>query len=494
MSSSDDVGSFARSLFGHAELGDLRRRRALVAVFVQLLRSSSSCVSEVFARGKWRERAYRFFENPSICVEALIEAMGRAVGALIQRSAGYSYVVVDGSSVSVRDPYGRKELGPIGAHSRRGRGIKAMVSLALDARGLPIGLLDQRYWVRAPPEQRRTKNEKRKARAKELVVDTEQRHWLLSVLESCERGLAQKLWFVMDRECDSRGVLQALVTLGARFTIRSSTNRLLASTCKRSHKPHKLRSLLRATAVQYRSVVHLPANARRHARAAQVVVRARPVVLRLRNQGTGQVTQLAVNAVWLHEPGRRRHGEPALDWLLLTTAPIDTTQDTMAVLKSYRMRWRIEELFKTWKSGHCRIEDSMLHSAHALSKLAAMQAAHALRLERLKHIARADLDDETANQHASTEFSVDEIDYIIAMVTDEVNEAPTPGGRRQSKVQIPDPNTITVRDAVFWVARFGGFSRSKNGGLPGGIVLGRGLEQLANGARIVRVMRRLHTK
>ncbi len=47
--------------------------------------------------------------------------------------------------------------------------------------------------------------------------------------------------------------------------------------------------------------------------------------------------------------------EPPLEWLLLTTLPIDTPEEVRRVVEYYCVRWNVEVFFRTLKSG-CRIE------------------------------------------------------------------------------------------------------------------------------------------
>ena len=44
-------------------------------------------------------------------------------------------------------------------------------------------------------------------------------------------------------------------------------------------------------------------------------------------------------------------GAPAVEWLLLTTLPVDTPEALAFVVDSYRARWVIEEYFKALKTG-----------------------------------------------------------------------------------------------------------------------------------------------
>ena len=44
-----------------------------------------------------------------------------------------------------------------------------------------------------------------------------------------------------------------------------------------------------------------------------------------------------------------------MEWILVTTLPIDTIEDVIAILRYYTVRWMIEIFFRVLKSG-CRVE------------------------------------------------------------------------------------------------------------------------------------------
>lgn len=56
--------------------------------------------------------------------------------------------------------------------------------------------------------------------------------------------------------------------------------------------------------------------------------------------------------VWEPEPPA---GEVPVEWKLLTTEPVETIDQILAVVDAYRARWLIEELFKALKTG-CSFE------------------------------------------------------------------------------------------------------------------------------------------
>jgi transposase-like protein/DDE family transposase len=464
--------SFARQEFGHAELGDQRRTRALVRLAAGLARSPAGRISQVFRSVALRERAYRFVENGAVQASALVVALARAVAARIN-ALPMAYAVVDGSSLSLADPRGRKDFGQVGNHRSGARGLKVITAYALGLTGVPLGVLWQTYWAR-PKRTRRaqksTDNRCRSVRAKET------QRWLDVIRSAASQVVSRKLWYLVDREGDSRVLLQELAALGARFTVRSSWNRLLVAGGR--GRSRYLRPVMAKAPVIATYAIDVPAGPARQARTANMRVRAARVRLHLKDRWLKTSAELELNVAWAVEVNTTPRGEKPLDWMLLTNAPVDTAKDVLAVVRSYQVRWRIEDFHKTWKSGRCNVEDTQLHSMHAATIFAVMHAAVAARAERLKHLGRT-----TPDQPAATELSPAEREAVAALAYEMLNEPLAPGGRRQSKLVPPDPETMTIGDAVTWIARLGGYTGKSSGGPPGSIVIGRGLQDVIVAAR-----------
>jgi hypothetical protein len=474
MSTPSSAGAFARQHFGHTELGDRRRTRALVELVTGLVKHPAGRVTQVFRSSASRERAYRFLENGAVQATALVVALARAVAALIN-GRSMAYAVVDGSSLTLADPRGRKDFGQVGTNRCGGRGLKVITAYAVSMTGVPLGILWQEYWARLKRSRRGTKSMDNRCRN---VTDKETQRWLDVIQGAARHVVPDKLWFLVDREGDSRVMLQTLAALGSRFTVRSSWNRLLVA--GRNGRRRYLRPVMAKAPVIASYLVDVPSAYRRSARTARMRVRSTRVRLLLKDRWRQTSEVLELNAVWAVEIGTTPRGEKPLDWMLLTNAPVDTAEEVLAVVHSYQMRWRIEDFHKTWKSGRCNVEDTQLHSMHAATIFAVMHAAVAARAERLKHLAR-----HTPDQLAATELTAAEREAIAVLAYDIINEPLAPGGRRQSKLQPPDPETMTIGEAVLWIARLGGYTGKSSGGPPGSTTISRGLEDVIVAARVI---------
>ena len=63
-------------------------------------------------------------------------------------------------------------------------------------------------------------------------------------------------------------------------------------------------------------------------------------------------------------------GQEPVHWRLLTTHAVTTVAEARQIVAWYRMRWIIEQLFRSLKSHGLRIEDSQMEEARSFTKLA----------------------------------------------------------------------------------------------------------------------------
>jgi hypothetical protein len=108
---------WAQEEFGKAKIRDARGLARLVLVAAQAARRPAGKVTEVFGNDADRQGAYGLLESQDVT--------GGQVGASVfeacaERCAGEEFVfcAVDGSSVTVTDLNGDKDLGSIGARSQ----------------------------------------------------------------------------------------------------------------------------------------------------------------------------------------------------------------------------------------------------------------------------------------------------------------------------------------------------------------------------------------
>ncbi len=99
-------------------------------------------------------------------------------------------------------------------------------------------------------------------------------------------------------------------------------------------------------------------------RTANVEVRATSVTLHPPWRPDRQLPAVTVHAVLFREIAPPA-GEPAIEWLLLTSLPIDTIEQTCQIVEYSCTRWMVEVFFRTLKSG-CRVEQRRFESLDRL--------------------------------------------------------------------------------------------------------------------------------
>jgi hypothetical protein len=447
---------WAREEFGTAKLGDVRRTRRLQVIASGAAERPAGKVSVVFDRMEQREGAYDFLESEHVTAAAVAESM---FAATVQRARGERavYVVIDLSSLTLTDVGGGKGFGPIGSPNRAVRGLMVANGLAVSCDGVPLGLVDQQFWSREETE--RMPKDARTLRNVDRPFEEKQGASFVRVAENAIKrfsGSGTCPWVIVDREGDNRDILLALASMACAFTVRVSWNRRLDDDAIR------LRESLASEPALLRTKVDVPRNGRRKARVATVEVRAKELQVSMSRRGD-IADSLNVFAVSVKERGAASGRADALDWVLYTNIPVRSAEAALQIVEAYRARWRVEEFHRTWKKGQCNVEDAQLRSIEAVKKWATILSAVAVRIERLKYLAR-----NKADLPADVELAAIEIDALKMERRDRT---------KNRRVAIPDMPSIG--QATEWIAELGGWMGKRSSGPPGSITLARGLERLS---------------
>ena len=81
------------------------------------------------------------------------------------------------------------------------------------------------------------------------------------------------------------------------------------------------------------------------------------------------------------------HGATPIQWLLITTLPIDDPEQVQQIVSYYSVRWQIEIYFRTMKSG-CRIEDRKFETLDRLLNCVAVYSIVAWKIMYLCRLGR----------------------------------------------------------------------------------------------------------
>jgi len=444
---------------GSAPLPDARLNPRLVSMLMQVARRPGDSILHGARTPAEATGFYRFLENQRVEAEQLWKPIHESTAKALR---GMRRVVVVQDSTALMFPRLKSTTGLGTADQEREEALWMHSALALHPKGHPLGLLYNHVWARPIEEFR--KGHERKRRPFEEKESSEWVRGLRHVLALREWADSRvRFLHVFDRAGDVHEVLQEIVTENQDAVIRC---------CQRhrrvSDDAHA--TLLDAVAAQKACSTRTVAVARkpgRRARQAAVEVRSTTVTLSPAPIYPHR-HPLTIQVVWVHEPAPPSGVEP-LDWLLLTTLPVDTAKQCWKVVEAYQLRWRIEDLHLTLKSG-CNIERTQLKTAGRIEVLLALCCSVAVRILQLTHLART-----TPTALCTEVLSEDEWQVLWAYV------------HRRPVARAHGPPTI--REAVRMLGRLGGHLGRKSDGMPGVRSLWRGwrdLQLLVDGYRLVR--------
>jgi Transposase DDE domain/Transposase DNA-binding len=445
-----DTREWAEDQLASAEFGNVVRARRCAAMLRRAAEHPCGRLTEVFDKGAELEGAYRFVEG-QVRPEAIIDAFANAT---LRGASGLPYVlaVLDGTSLTLTDRGGKKDFGSIGPRRFPTRGLKVIDTIGISPDGVPLGLLDLHFWTRG------AKADASK-RARRQRGETETQHFREAIDRVAARAVASQVqpWFVIDREGDAAVILRAIDRVSGIFTVRVSQR---ARRCVAGKQSGSVLQAMARRPVAGTHFVDVPRNAKHQARTAAMDVRWGRVELDLHEHGVRR-SRLPTYVVWVRER-RAPRGQERLDWMLYTNRDISTYADAIAVVESYCHRWRVEEFHRSWKRGHCRVEDTQLRQRDHVVRWATMLATVALRVERLKHLARTRPD-----EPATIGLSEIEVEALRVAKRE----------RFTKRTETVGDEMPTISTAVLWIGQFGGF-HGRGTAKPGSTTLGRGLERL----------------
>jgi hypothetical protein len=257
-------------------------------------------------------------------------------------------------------------LGPAGDGVSAGFFIHPLVAIDSETEAV-LGLLDAHIWTRDDAIETAP-------RRKRAIEDKESIRWLRGVGRAAELLTdAASVVVVGDRENDIYSCF-ARRPAGADLIVRAAQDRALVEEAS-----------LFASAAAWPELTQMlvkvaPRRVGDPGRIATVALRAGPVTLKRPRNGFAKtdpetVSMTLVEARELNPPAN----EEPLHWRLLTTIEVGDASAACEIVRLYRLRWRIEELFRALKSDGMRLEETQVHEAGRLFKLSVVGLAAACR-------------------------------------------------------------------------------------------------------------------
>jgi hypothetical protein len=391
----------------------------------------------------------RLLRNPSVTVAAMGQAAAEKTALRV--SCREVVFIQDTSELVMGGAKARANgYGPVGKGGRLG-GLLLHPVLAMDAQdGALLGLVDLKIWNRdtglvGPRRDRAT-------------ADKESQRWIDATAQAGQvLAAATQITGVSDRESD---IFEHFARCPdkVQLIVRACQNRRI----KVDEDNDRLFAFVDALPEQDRFVVNIPAAPGRKARTAELAVRFSPVMLKKPKHGAAQdlPKTVSLTMVDIKETSKPESAEP-VHWRLLTTHTVTNLGDARRVVDLYRMRWNIEEFFRTLKTAGFNIEDADIEDPKPMINLVAAATVAAVTVMQLVK-AR----DGTTDQ--SLEDAFDPMDRPILEAVSRDLEGKT------ARQQNPHPKG-SLAFAAWVIARLGGWTGYY--GKPGPKVMRIGLQE-----------------
>jgi hypothetical protein len=341
---------------GIGYFGDDRLRKNGELVLQRVIERQEVCIRKLADTRPEQVRFRRFLGNAGVTVAEMIAHRGAFVAAA---AAGRHVLAIqDTSEINYQAQSRRKRrLGTVGNGTDVGLFVHPV--LAVDAHSEEcLGLADAQVW-------RRTKS--KAADYKKLPIEQKESYRWLRGGDQAKAALrdAAMVTVIDDREGDIYEKWARLPDARTQLLTRACRDRSLAD-------GGKLFARMAGFAEAHRYRLEVPARpGKRSARQACLSVRFGSV--RIRRSGNcsdaaapAEIELFAVEVRELDAPA----GEEPILWRLLTTHRVETLAQALALIGWYRLRWNIEQIFRTLKRQGLGLEQSVLVDGAALEKLA----------------------------------------------------------------------------------------------------------------------------
>lgn len=307
---------------------------------------------------------HRFLSSPYVSTENIVSTC--AARTVAQCRGRRILAIQDTSEINFagRDKK-RRGLGPGGDGKARGFFIHPVIAVDVETETV-IGLIDAAIWTRRegkkPPRRDRPFEEKESAR------------WLCGCTAAARRlSEAAAVTMVADRESDIYPLF-AHRPAGLDLIVRVAQNRSLANGVR------LFEVLNEAPALGRCKVQVAPRGPGDRGRIAEIELRSTMVTIARPRNGCDDALPATITMTLLEaREVAPPPGKTALLWRLLTTHAIRRAADAEEIANLYRLRWRIEQLFRSLKSDGLALEDSQVIEAERLFNLTAIALAAAIR-------------------------------------------------------------------------------------------------------------------
>ena len=447
------VTSFFDNEFSSINLNDTRLNSRAINIGNSFIQYPGSCIQQVMSSKNQARCAYDFFSNPKIGWISLIEPHKEQTKQRIVESEGdFIYVIQDSTFYNYTDHKAKIDLGLIGKQGSFSQfGFLQHTSLCINSNDLPLGILEIDF-MGYEDDEKYTSHRK----GFEDIASSRWRRFLSSNMEQLKDvGEDKKIILLCDREADFFEFHYDLSNSACNFVIRCKYDRYTGKSARA--RQNRISKLIEAqtelgtvalkitdshTHEEYESVFYLKS-------LSEILI---PPVHRGAGHPQNKLAPIKMNVVEAND-GKNK-------WVLFTNLPVNTLQDVIFVVESYKKRWHIESFHKVLKTAY-NADKVYLHSSrNAIQNLLTIVNIAASKTYCFIHQARS------GGKILSNQFfSLEEIKAVSIFLSHKF---------------IGNKEVPNLQDFYYQIAELGGYKNKQNKYPPGILTIYRGMQKLQN--------------
>lgn len=461
-----------------SDLGDSRLDNRFKLLTDRLSQHPSESIPS--ACNDWNETlaVYRFFDNERVDEKGVLKPH---YNSTLKRIQEHDIVLLaqDTTELEVTRPNQQMVgAGPLNNETRLGFFNHA--TIALTPERVPLGVIESNIWARDMDEfmdKKKNKKTKEIIKKQKPIEKKESFRWVKAYHKACEiqaQSPNTTIITLSDSESDIYELLTESVSekipKKAELIVRACQNRSLTEISEFGKGYKKLWDEVSSAKFFGNFEVRISKNEaqtgdkrkRKQARSARtttVAIRARKVNLKAPYRKGKKLPDIEINAILVKETAPPED-ELAIEWLLLTTLPINSLKKVRRVIEYYCCRWEIEIYFKVLKSG-CKVEKRHFETVTRFKPCLAFYMILAWRVMYMMMLGR-----KCPDMPCDAVLTEDEWKSVYVVIR----------GKEPEKVP-------TLKEMIYIIASLGGHLGRKNDGPPGPKTMWIGMQRMADFAR-----------
>lgn len=435
--------------FADLHFGDKRLDERLVKMMNSFAKAPDKSIFLASGGRSEAKAAYRFLKNENVGAALLLRGAACATKEKIIRTQEKEILCIqDTTAVGFGERTKIKDMGYYCDKDLLGMNVHSCIAVTRE--GIPLGIMHQQYDTReSRKDTSRTKEQKRSR----PIEEKEDYRWIQTIHESREyvpegvRGI-----YVCDREGDFYELFNYAEDEKESFVIRIIQNRSTAD-------GEKLMDELRKEPVIGRMYVHIGRDPKRNTPGRDVLMcytyKKLHVKRPARRREGNLRPELVLTGIYVYEEGVP--AEKAIHWFLITNMQINSPEDVEDRIRDYIQRWKIERFHYVLKSG-CKICEKQERSYKKLTEIVLLYSVIAMMLMNMLYFGRL---------YPETPSSVflEDMEWKLLY-------------RLGNKTRKTPEHVYSVKDAIHYIAKLGGYKGAPSDPEPGLKVLWIGIERL----------------